>query len=136
MVALALVPFVLVRRKEPSATIAWILTLVFIPPVGAILFLLFGRDRIRIPAKRKRERDAVVRAQVAASLDKTNEHDASLTTPESPLERALFRVGARLTHLRATSGNRVDVLTDGAAMYDALGAAIDAARHHVHVREA
>jgi cardiolipin synthase A/B len=134
MVALALVPFVLVRRKEPSATIAWILTLVFIPPVGAILFLLFGRDRIRIPAKRKRERDAVVRAQVAASLDETNEDDSSLTTPESPLERALFRVGARLTHLRATSGNRVDVLTDGAAMYDALGAAIDAARHHVHAQ--
>ena len=134
VVALALIPFVLVRRKEPSATIAWILTLVFIPAVGAILFLLFGRDRIRLPAKRKRERDAVVRAQVAASLEEAPERDSSLTTPESPLERALFRVGARLTHLRATSGNLVEVLTEGAAMYDALGASIDAARNHVHAQ--
>ena len=134
-IALALVPFVLVRRKEPSATIAWILVLVFLPPVGAVLFLLFGRDRVRMPAKRKRERDAIVRAQVAASLDQSPESDLTSQIPlESPLERALFRVGARLTNLRATTGNRVDVLSDGGAMYDALGAAIDGARHHVHAQ--
>src|SRR5580704_543656 len=64
-VSLALVPVVLLRRKDPSSTIAWILTLVFLPAVGAILFWLFGRDRVRWPAKRKRELDAVVRAQVS-----------------------------------------------------------------------
>jgi cardiolipin synthase len=134
-VALALVPFVLVRRKEPSATVAWILTLLFLPPLGATLFLLFGRDRVRLPARRKRELDAIVRAQVAASLDEIPEGDRTSQIPvESPLERALFRVGARLTNLRATSGNRVDVLIDGNAMYECLGAAIDAARHHVHAQ--
>ncbi len=134
-VALALVPFVLVRRKEPSATVAWILTLVFLPAVGAVLFLLFGRDRVRLPAKRKRELDAVVRAQLAASLEESPEGDRPSQAPlESSLERALFRVGARLTNLRATSGNRVDVLIDGNAMYECLGAAIDAARHHVHAQ--
>ncbi|HXN31535.1 MAG TPA: cardiolipin synthase [Polyangiaceae bacterium] len=133
-VALALVPFVLVRRKEPSATVAWILTLVFLPPIGAILFLLFGRDRVRLPAKRKRELDAVVRAQVAASLDQPEADRTSQVPLESALERALFRVGARLTNLRATSGNRVDVLIDGNAMYECLGAAIDGARHHVHAQ--
>jgi cardiolipin synthase len=137
-VALALIPLVLVRRKEPSSTIAWILTLVFLPPVGAILFLLFGRDRVRLPAQRKRELDAIVRAQVAASRDERGAADSTAPLPAldgaSSLERALFRVGARLTHLRATSGNRVDVLSDGNATFDALGAAIDAARHHVHAQ--
>jgi cardiolipin synthase len=134
-VAFALVPFVLVRRKEPSATIAWILTLVFLPPLGAILFLLFGRDRVRLPARRKRELDAVVRAQLAASLVEVSEARPVPQIPlESPLERTLFRVAARLTSLRTTSGNRVDVLIDGNAMYECLGAAIDAARHHVHAQ--
>ncbi len=138
-VALALIPFVLVRRKEPSATVAWILTLVFLPAIGAVLFLLFGRDRVRLPAKKKRELDAVVRAQVAASRDERADPEGRLetervleTTLASPLERALFRVGSRLTHLRATSGNRVDVLVDGDVAYDRLGEAIDAAKHHVH----
>jgi cardiolipin synthase len=130
-VALALVPFVLVRRKEPSATIAWILVLVFLPALGAILFLMFGRDRVRWPAKRKRALDAVVRAQVAASR---GEAEASPATLDSALERALFRIGGRLTHLRATGGNRVEVLVDGNSTYDRIGAAIDGARHHVHAQ--
>src|SRR3954447_22395045 len=63
-VALALIPLVIIRRKEPSSTIAWILTLLFVPAVGAILFLLFGRDRVRWPARRKRQADALVHAMV------------------------------------------------------------------------
>jgi cardiolipin synthase len=137
-IALALIPLVLVRRKEPSSTIAWILTLVFLPALGALLFLLFGRDRVRWPAKRKRLLDAVVRAQVAEARDEKAEPERTSQLPAldgaSPLERALFRVGARLTGLRATHGNRIDVLTDGDATFDALGAAIDAARHHVHAQ--
>src|SRR6185369_2752705 len=57
-VALALIPLVIIRRKEPSSTIAWILTLLFLPAVGPILFLLFGRDRVRWPARRKQQADA------------------------------------------------------------------------------
>jgi cardiolipin synthase A/B len=135
-VALALVPLVLVRRKEPSSTIAWILALVFLPAVGTLLFLLFGRDRVRWPAKRKRELDAVVRAQLEEARKGSDEAARISQAPEpaSPLERALFRLGAELTHRRATEGNKVDVLTDGNATYDALGAAIDAAKHHVHAQ--
>ncbi|HEY4013174.1 MAG TPA: cardiolipin synthase [Polyangiaceae bacterium] len=136
VVSLALIPLVLVRRKEPSSTIAWILTLVFLPAVGALLFWLFGRDRVRLPAKRKREMDALVRAQVAAGQGPPSDPGppANGVPPESVLERALFRIGAHLTHTRATSGNLVEVLANGNTAYDRIGAAIDAARHHVHAQ--
>jgi cardiolipin synthase len=136
-VALALIPLVLVRRRSPSSTIAWILTLVFLPALGAMLFLAFGRDRVRWPARRKRELDAMVRAQVATVRAEVEPPGADRTSElpvGSPLEQALFRVGARLTHLRATTGNRAEVLSDGNATFDAIGAAIDAARHHVHAQ--
>jgi cardiolipin synthase len=133
-IALVLVPFVLVRRKEPSSTIAWILTLVLLPPIGVTLFLLFGRDRVRLPAKRKRERDAIVRAQVAALRDEPAADRTSHLTLASPFERSLFRVAQGLSHLHATSGNRADVLVEGDATYEAIGAAIDGARHHVHAQ--
>ncbi|HEY8042306.1 MAG TPA: cardiolipin synthase [Polyangiaceae bacterium] len=134
-VALLLIPLVLVRRKEPSSTIAWILALVFLPAVGSILFLLFGRDRVRWSARRKLELDAAVRAQVSASREEQVDPDPLAQIPvQSDLERALFRVGARLTHQRPTGGNLVDVLVDGQATYDAIGAAIDAAAHHVHAQ--
>lgn len=136
-IALGLVPLVLIRRKEPSSTIAWILTLVFLPAVGSLLFLLFGRDRVRLPARRKRELDAVVRAQVSASRNETPDADRTSNlriVAVSPLEQAMFRIGQRLTHLRATDGNQVEVLALGQTMYDALGHAIDNARHHVHAQ--
>ncbi|HEV3190601.1 MAG TPA: cardiolipin synthase [Polyangiaceae bacterium] len=133
-VGLALVPLVLVRRKEPASTIAWILTLVFLPALGAILFLMFGRDRVRWPAKRKRELDRIVLAQLAAARP-TDQHARESALPlATPLERALFRVGEHLSHFRATGGNKVDVLVEGEETYEAIGAAIDAARHHVHAQ--
>ena len=134
VVALALVPFVLIRRKEPSATIAWILTLVFLPALGAALFLLFGRDRVRWPARRKRALDAVVRARVEAHQRGAATSELAAPPLENELERSLFRVGACLTHLRASSGNRVEVLVEGNATYESIGAAIDGARHHVHAQ--
>src|SRR5215471_11687634 len=102
-VALALIPLVLIRRKEPSSTIAWILTLTFLPAIGAILFLLFGRDRVRWPARRKREADAIVRAQVAAATDQPSvpPQDPGVIAPGgTDLEPGLFRIGAQLTHIR------------------------------------
>ena len=49
VLALALVPLVLLRRKEPSSTFAWILTLVFLPGLGAACrrCLLAARNEAR-----------------------------------------------------------------------------------------
>src|SRR5258706_16347539 len=78
-VALALIPLVVLRRKEPSSTIAWILTLLFLPALGALLFLLFGRDRVRRPARRKRQADALVRGTLAVRAG-----DSLVSPPVAP----------------------------------------------------
>src|SRR5260370_15974080 len=122
--AFALIPFVIIRRKEPSSTIAWILTLLFLPAVGAILFLLFGRDRVRWPAKRKRQADAMVRGTVVARTG-----DAGVDLSRAPadlteLAKQMFHVGALLTGGSASTGNRVEVLSDGKKVYEPLGVAI------------
>jgi cardiolipin synthase len=132
--ALALIPVVLVRRKEPSSTIAWILTLLFLPAVGAILFLFFGRDRVRWPAKRKRQADALVHSSLVARTGHLSRAESLPPSGISDLERQIFQVGALLTGTPASSGNRVDVYRKGQDVYDALGAAIDQAKHHVHAQ--
>src|SRR5438876_5735999 len=131
VVALGLVPLVLMRRKDPSSTIAWILTLVFLPALGAFLFVLFGRDRVRWPARRKRELDALVRAEVAAHAPGVVARDSipvgmahhGAHHGATDLEVALFRVGAHLTHGRASDGNVALPLFGGDAAYAALGRA-------------
>ena len=129
LLALALIPFVLVRRKDPSSTIAWILVLVFLPGLGALLFLLFGRSRVRWSARRKRDADEALSGHLIGFR--------AADVPSAPLPLAghdlgLFRVSSVLSRGEATAGNRVDVLLGGAATYAAIGEAIDAAQHHVH----
>lgn len=134
LIALALVPVVLLQRKEPASTVAWILTLLFLPALGALLFLLFGRNRVRLGARRKREADALVQSLVAAARTEGSSPNVSFAlAPLSDLERQIFRVGSILSHARPTGGNRLAFFDDGNEFYDALGAAIDKATHHVHV---
>src|SRR6266852_7015 len=128
-VALALIPLVVLRRKEPSSTIAWILTLLFLPALGALLFLLFGRDRVRWPARRKRQADALVQGDVAARTDQAAHGSPPRSGELTELEGQIFHVGALLTGGSPSTGNQVDVLTVGQAVYDALGDAIDRAKH-------
>ncbi len=135
VLAFALIPLVLLRRKEPASTIAWILTLVFLPAVGAFLFVAFGQERVRWPARRKRQLDAIVRKELSQRAAASSAQRDTVPAPvpgETELELSLFKVGAHLTHSHATSGNAVVPLFGGNDTYDALGAAIDAARHHVH----
>lgn len=130
-VAFALIPWVLVRRKEPGSTIAWILTLVFLPGLGAALFLLFGRSRVRWSARRKRMADDALRGHLIGF--RAGPADVrELPVPLAGETLGLFRVGEILSRGRATAGNRVDVLEGGAAAFAAIGEAIDAAESHVH----
>jgi len=130
-VSVALIPWVLVQRRDPGATIAWILTLVFLPVLGAVLFLLFGRSRVRWSAGRKRAADDALRGNLIGFRATASDVDAPLVPLVGEI-RGLFHVGEVLSRSRATSGNRVDVLEGGAAAYAAIGEAIDAAEHHVH----
>jgi cardiolipin synthase len=137
IVAFLLVFVVLLQRKEPPSTVAWILALVFLPGIGALLFLMFGRERVRIPLRRKERTDRALAAENApVSLR------AALTPDPPPLDDGLpqdapavlhdlFHVSAALGKAAPTHGNRVDLLVDGEATYAALGAAIERAEHHV-----
>jgi cardiolipin synthase A/B len=135
LIALCLIPLVVLRRKEPSSTAAWILTLVFLPGLGSVLFLLFGRDRVRIPVRWKRDADrALARRAPKQHRTRLGEHarEAALARLEAPVDRDLFRIGAALAGVEPSAGNAVDLLVDGEATYAALGRAIDGATRRVY----
>jgi len=134
VIALALIPFVVLRRKEPSSTAAWILALVFLPGLGATLFLLFGRDRLRLPVQRKHETDAAVARRAHHRHGRPSEalREAALARLASRVERELFRVSSALAGAEPTTGNTTELLVDGNATYEAIGRAIDGAARRVY----
>ncbi len=45
-----------VERRQPSATLAWLLALMFLPGIGVILYFLIGTTRIKSIARRSAAR--------------------------------------------------------------------------------
>ncbi len=128
----ALVPFVLVRRREPSSALAWILALIFLPGLGAVLFLLHGRDRVRWPARRKRAADRVVIARLHAVRNAAG-LGAKSELAQMPInERRIFNVCVgRGTSAEVSASNSVELLADGRTAVEAMERAIDEARTSV-----
>lgn len=120
------------ERRTPSATLSWLLTLIFLPVIGLVLYLAIGRTHARRVARRYA--DVVDRARVI--LDKYDVHTKLVDAGESSLDpRAdgLLRLGNRLASTPASSGNEVEILVDADAAYRAMAAAVESARDHIHV---
>lgn len=134
-VSLGFIPLVLLRKKDPAATVAWILVLVFIPVLGVVLFWFFGRDRMRRPLRDRRLRGELVQARIAQHLSASFVPELHVPTlanrPEA--QRGVMRVASTLSRMQIVAGNDVRVLVGAGEKIEALLAAIEAAQDHVHL---
>lgn len=138
VVAIAFIPLVLLRRKEPSSTFAWIFVLIALPPIGVVLFWYLGRDRIRRPVRTRLAVSSQVRQRLADRItsrvrDGEPEVPAAPALPLDDELRGVMRLASKLGRAEIVGGNRVELLVGAVTTYDALVASIDAARQHVHL---
>lgn len=134
LASFAFIPVVLLRRKEAASTVAWIMTLVFLPAVGLVLFWFFGRDRVRRPVRAKPALDADVRRRVSKLPRPPADAPLEKLLADQPLEqRDVMRLACRVGCPSIAAGNTVRVLLGADETYEAKLSAIDAARDHVHL---
>lgn len=120
------------ERRAPSATLAWLLSLIFLPVLGLLAYLVIGVTRARRMEKLSRSAAEEFRAVLDryAVLEKIEGAVADDLDPRTP---ELLRLGRRLAATPASHGNGTRILVDGAATYRAMIQAIEGARDHVHV---
>ena len=51
--ALILATWVIMQKREPAATLAWVFSLVFLPYVGFLIFYFFGPRKVRRSVRRR-----------------------------------------------------------------------------------
>lgn len=106
---LLLLPVVLlIKKRQPAASVAWLLAIMFIPIGGAVLFLLFGANRVerrKASKLRSTERLAEQRPPSAVPLRVPRDSDRRET-------QRLMRLAQRLTDAWPTEGNDIELLTD------------------------
>jgi len=111
-------------RRTPAATLAWILTLAFLPGVGVPVYLFFGPRRV----VRKTRRHAVAKALSGPSRQNLASASAAAATSHGGLIELATSLGA----LPPASARAVTLLDGGDETFGALEAAVRAARDHVH----
>jgi cardiolipin synthase A/B len=119
----------LMNRRSPTATLAWIFAFVALPVVSGLYYLCFGPRRMQ----RRKRRYGLARAQ-AAGVSAHLRSSSCETKPELSADaRGLAAVGKRLGQGEPTFATAVKLLDNGDDKMQALEHALLKAKHHIHL---
>ncbi|MEN8180480.1 MAG: cardiolipin synthase [Pseudomonadota bacterium] len=122
-----LIPTVVLQRRESGATLAWILVIILVPFLGLLAFWLFGTTRLRLRRRKRR----LAESRLAPALQQLQARSSIVQMPGLP--PTLLRLAEKLDEAGPQPGNEVALLRQGPAAFDALEAAFDGSRHHIHL---
>lgn len=114
----------IVSARTPQGALAWVIFLISAPYIGVLLYLFLGHHRYRGYLISRRESEKVIDG--LKRLAQTRVPSRPLAVNPLPFER--------LADLPVVGGNRLTPLIDGAASFEAIFAAIDAAERYVLVQ--
>lgn len=116
------------RNRRPTAAMAWLLAIYFIPIIGVLLFLLIGTPRL--PRKRRRKQEVI------NETIRTMSHGLDLGTlrPNAPeWFRATVRLNRNLGATPISGDNGATLISGYQDSIDAMASAIREATEYVHV---
>lgn len=119
---------VIPRNRRPTAAMAWLLAVFFIPVVGVFLFLLIGNPRLPRARRRKQE-------QINEYIAETSEHlHFGTLRPNAPAWFGpIVQMNQRLGALPLSGDNGAHLISDYQESLDEMAEAIRTAQDYVHV---
>ncbi len=117
---LVLVVWIVWEKREPVATLSWLLSLAALPVLGYAIYFLLGPRRIRRQQLRRLRSRALLAED--PSVFETDERHTQLA-----------RLALRITGLPPMRARHPVLLEDGENAYAAMLAAIAQATHHIHL---
>ncbi|HVL16137.1 MAG TPA: cardiolipin synthase [Gemmata sp.] len=118
--------WVLHAKRETMSAIAWSLLVLLVPFLGAFLFFILGSQTLTRPINRRRRRSSAYkklpRGEGWPPADVPDRWDT------------LALLGHHGDGFPVTGGNAVMLYHEGRPAFDAMIAAIESARHHVHIQ--
>jgi cardiolipin synthase len=119
--------WIILQRKSPVSTLAWIIVVNLLPFIGAVIYATFGPQRIQ-RQRLKRWHDKAS-AMSRADLDALRAEHTEV--PLWARQHATLIMGA--SGLPMSSAQSVEILPSGGATLEALLREIDLAQQHIHL---
>jgi cardiolipin synthase len=120
---------IVLERRRPAATLAWILALALLPVVGLVVYLLIGRRKAR-RSRRSRRRRPLRPTEATAEI--ANLERSPLDLP--PQVTGLLRLALSSTSAPVRRADEVSILARPREAFTAMEAAIAAAEHRIHMQ--
>jgi len=127
------IPHLLFLRKRPTATLAWLWAIVFIPFVGALVYLMIGTDRLKRRRLKRRNLFSARSSRQAVPASATDPATEALLLALPRRDRQFLQLLSRINQLPASSASSLRVLSNAEEYYPALEQSIREAVHHVHL---
>ncbi len=124
----ALAIIIIPRNRRPTAAMAWLLAIFFLPYVGVILFLIIGNPRLPRARRRKQQQVNEYIAQASGNL-----HFGTLRPDAPGWFDPLVRMNQSMGSLPISGDNGVHIISDYQESLDAMAEEIRQAKRFVHV---
>lgn len=129
LIRLVMMPVVL-RHRRPSASLAWLMIIFFLPWVGLFMYLLIGGQRLG----RRRARRSAQAHRMVTQLSRLALRSPHIVHPEvNPRLHGLVAVGERVGDAPILGGNAVELIGNTDALIERLIADIDGAANSVNI---
>lgn len=118
---------VLSENRNPIRSMAWTVSLLFLPVVGLVVYLFFGRS---LKGRHIMSRHNKRKILHNVSLPKVNLDD----TPLSSSEKQLVKLAYTLTRYPLTKNNSIRIFTEGESKFKSLIDDLRSARHTIYLQ--
>jgi len=125
---------IFLERKNPSATLAWIMILFLVPAAGILFYFLFSQNisRQRIFRMTKYE-EAIIDASLNEQINAINNGEFVFSNPEAKKWQDMIRLHQTYSASFFTQDNKISVLTDGRHKFDSLIKDLKAAKQSINI---
>ena len=121
-----LIPHVLLAKKRPASTLAWIWAILLFPYYGALLYIFIGSERMTRRRLRRAKKLNLTRHGASPGASQK-------IGKQSPATGALLRALANINEIPPSTASEVRLLIDASTFYPALKERLVNARNHIHI---
>lgn len=131
-IAIALI--IILEKRSPYRTVAWILILAVLPIVGLVFYLFFGQDyrKRKIFSRKGLKEVGKLRGLISKQLRQIGKKHLN-TDPAVAEKEKLISLLLKNSNSLLTTGNKVEILNNGEATFRAIFKSIETATHHIHL---
>lgn len=125
---------IFLERKNPSATLAWLLTLLFIPGLGFFLYIMFSQNMARRKIFKLKVTESRIQEKLLNDqLKKLDEKSLIFNNQKNIVYKPIIRMHLLNSSAYFSQDNDVQIFSDGQNKFHDLLTEIEKARDHIHI---